>query len=203
MVPKWWLYEQSEAQNLVQWRAIHLTWKILTSTKNWCMVCTVPQVLGPIFYKTTVDCAVQTSHPSSSWCSQKMKSLLASSRQLHVSYLSKKNGFIEREFWQAIHFYRFVAPPYHQTGYQFLSLRLTKRDKTRQTHTRKTNLGPTSNLKLLSLQMYCYIVSKNINQRVQEATFNTHCDHERWHCKFFPPPFIVKCTDCVKYVLYY
>jgi hypothetical protein len=21
---------------------------------------------------------------------------------------------------------------------------------------------------------------------MQEATFSTHCDHERWYCKFFP-----------------
>jgi len=49
--------------------------------------------------------------------------------------------------------------------------------------------------------MYCYIVSKNLNQRVQEATFNTYCDHDIDDIvSFFH--FIVKYTDCVKYVLY-
>jgi hypothetical protein len=123
-------YMKSEAQNLVQWRAIHLTWKILTTINIgvWCTLshrCLVPSSTRPqltVRYK-------QTSHSSSSRCSKRMKSLLASSRWLHMSYLSKNNGFLEREFWQAIHFYRFVAPPCHQTGHQFLSLRLTSQDK--------------------------------------------------------------------------
>ena len=188
MVSKWWLHEQSEVQNLVQWTAIHITWKILISTKNWCMVCLAPSSTRPqltVRYK-------QTSQPTSSRCSKRMKSLLAS-RWLHMLYLSKNNGFLEREFWQAIHFYRFVAPPCHQTGHQFLSLRLTKR--TRQDRLTQAwwiwgkpqisqftdvllawwiwgkhqtsnfsvyrctvsmmNMRQTSNLKFLSLQMYC------------------------------------------------
>jgi len=148
----------------------------------WCALsyrCLVPSSTRPqltVRYK-------QTSHPSSSRCSKRMKSLLASSRWLHMSYLSKNNGFLKREFWEAIHFYRFVAPPCHQTGHQLLSLRPTKRprqDKPIQADEFKANI------KFLGLQMYCYVVSKNITQRVQEATFNTHCDHEKWFLSFFP-----------------
>ena len=143
----------------------------------------------------------QTSHLRSSQCWKRMKSLLVSSRQLHMLHLSKNNGFLEREFWQAFHFYRFVAPPCHQTGHQFLTLTPTKTTKRRQTHT--GTLRPTSNLKFLCLKMCCYVVSKK--HQPEEA--RGHFQHLLWSWKMimlsFFSPFIVKCTECVKYVLYY
>jgi hypothetical protein len=112
---------------------------------------------------------------------------LASPRRLHMSNLSKNNGFLEREFWQAIHFYRFVAPPCHQIGHQFLSLRLTKKRTRQDKPTQAWWIWGQHQTTNFSVYRCSYVVSKNINQRVQEATLNTHCDHERWYCKFFSP----------------
>jgi hypothetical protein len=63
----------------------------------WCALshrCFVPSSTRPqltMQYK-------QTSHPSSFCSSKRRKSLLASPRRLHMSNLSKNNGFLEREF---------------------------------------------------------------------------------------------------------
>jgi hypothetical protein len=107
------LYEKSlHPQKIGVWCAL----------SYWCLVPSSTRPQLTVRYK-------QTSHPSSYRCSKRMKSLLASSMSLHMSYLSKNNGLLEREFWEAIHFYRFVALPCHQTGHQFLSLRPTKRTR--------------------------------------------------------------------------